>query len=429
MNKELVAIFEYLEREKGIKREVVIRAIEESLQAAARKSVKGSSNVTVEIHPKTGEISVYCEKEIVDQVEMASMEISLEEARQLDPECEIGQFIDVQIDPEELGRIAAQKARQIIAGKLRSAERDVIYEEYRHRIHDLVSGTIKQFIKGSTIVVDLGKVNGILPARYYPKTEKYQVGDKVVALLYEVRDTDNGGAEVVLTRSHPEFVAQLLAHEIPEIEEGVVIVEQIVREAGYRTKLTVRSQDPKVDPIGACIGMRGTRVKNIVRELNNEKVDIIPYSSDPLELLERALEPIIIRKMNVDEETGSIAIVVEDEDYPKVIGKKGVNRLLVSRLVGRPLEVLRMSDYQKMVSMYRIEEESVADLDLDRELDTLPGVSSLILHTLADHGYKKLGDFVGVSAQDLASSSGITLEMAHGILETIRKNRGPKAIG
>ena len=209
MNKDLIAIFEYLEREKGIKREIVISAIEESLRAAARKSINGASNVTVKINPKTGNIDVFCEKEIVDEVEVPAQEISLEDAREIDPDCEIGQFIDIVVTPKDFGRIAAQKARQIITQKLRGAERDVIYEEYRHRINELISGTVKRFVRGANLIVDLGKVEAIMPMKQYPKTEKYHIGEKVLALLLEVNDTENGGAEVILSRSHPEFVKQL----------------------------------------------------------------------------------------------------------------------------------------------------------------------------------------------------------------------------
>ncbi len=257
MNKDLIAIFEYLEREKGIKRDIVISAIEESLRAAARKSISGASNVTVTINPKTGNIDVFCEKEIVDDVEVTAQEISLEDARQIDPDCQIGQFIDVIATPKDFGRIAAQKARQIITQKLRSAERDVIYEEYRHRLNELISGTVKRFVRGANIIVDLSKVEAIMPMKHYPKTEKYHIGEKVLALLLEVNDTEVGGAEVILSRSHPEFVRQLMVQEVPEISDGTVVVDRIVREAGYRTKLTVRSTDPKVDPVGACVGMRG----------------------------------------------------------------------------------------------------------------------------------------------------------------------------
>lgn len=423
MNKDLIAIFEYLEREKGIKREVVISAIEESLQAAARKSVSGASNVTVTINSKTGNIDVYCEKEIVDEVEVPSQEISLEAAREIDPDCEIGQFIDVVVTPKDFGRIAAQKARQIITQKLRGAERDVIYEEYRHRINELISGTVKRFVRGSNLIIDLGKVEAIMPAREYPKTEKYQIGEKVLALLLEVKDTENGGAEVILSRSSPEFVRQLLIQEVPEVSDGTIIIDKIVRDPGYRTKLTVRSTDLKIDPVGACVGMRGNRVKNIVRELHNEKIDIIPYSTDSIELLQNALAPIEIRKISLNEEDHVISIVVEDEDFAAVIGKKGMNARLNSRLIGYDLEVQRMTDYNRTMAIQRHELASTDDPTLDQTLTSIEGVSSLIFDHLVAEGYTTLRSLLQATPEQLATIPGIRLELADKILEQIRKQR------
>ena len=429
MNKDLIAIFEYLEREKGIKRDVVIAAIEESLRAAARKSITGASNVTVTIHPKTGNIDVYCEKEIVDDVEVPAQEIFLEDARAIDPDCEIGQFIDVIATPKDFGRIAAQKARQIITQKLRGAERDVIYEEYRHRINELVSGTVKRFVRGANLIVDLGKVEAIMPMKYYPKTEKYHLGEKVLALLCEVNDTENGGAEVVLSRSHPEFVRQLMVQEVPEINDGTVIVDKIVREAGYRTKLTVRSTDMKVDPVGACVGMRGNRVKNVVRELHNEKIDIIPFAQDPVELLQNALSPIEIRKINVGEDT--ITIVVEDDDFAAVIGKKGMNARLNSQLIGYELEVQRMTDYNRAMTLQRSELAALDDPTLDEPLKGIEGVNSLIFHHLLEHLTSKGFDptprrLLTMTPEELAQVPGISSDMANKILEQIRKQAWTK---
>jgi N utilization substance protein A len=422
MNKDLIAVFEYLEREKGIKREVVIGAIEESLRAAARKSVEGASNVTVTIHPKTGNINVFCEKEIVDDVEVSAQEISLEDARQIDPDCEMGQFIDVLVTPKDFGRIAAQKARQIISQKLRSAERDVIYEEYRHRMGELVSGTVKRFVKGANLIIDLGKVEAMLPMRHYPKTEKYQLGDKVLALLLEVVDTENGGAEVILSRSHPDFVRALITQEVPEIDDGTVIVDRIVREAGYRTKLTVRSNDPKVDPVGACVGMRGNRVKNVVRELLNEKIDIIPFSNDAVELLQNALAPIEIRKVSVNEEDRIISIVIEDDDFAAVIGKKGMNARLNSELIGYELEVQRISDYYRTQNIQRQELAESEDPELDEPITTLEGVNNLILKDLLKN-YPTLRSLLQATPEDLASTPGVSLDLAYRILENICKQR------
>lgn len=422
MNKDLVAIFEYLEREKGIKRQVVISAIEESLQAAARKNITGASNVTVQINPKTGNIDVFSEKEIVDEVEVAAQEITLEDARVLDPDCEIGQFIDVIVTPKDFGRIAAQKARQIITQKLRGAERDVIYEEYRHRVNDIVSGTVKRFFRGSNMIVDLGKVEAILPMQNYPKTEHYQVGEKVLALLESVQDTDGGGAEVILSRSSPEFVRQLVMQEVPEINEGIVSIVSIVRDAGYRTKMTVSSQDHKVDPVGACVGMRGIRVKNVVRELNNEKVDIIPHSNDPLELLQSALSPIEIRKISTSNNDKTISIVVDDDDFAAVIGKRGMNARLNGQLIGYNLEVQKMNDYRITRTLQRAEIAESNDPTLDEALTDIPGINHLIFEQLSAE-FPTARSLLKASIEQLTAIPGIGLEMADKILETVTKER------
>lgn len=421
MNKDLIAIFEYLEREKGIKREIVVAAIEESLQVAAQKSVTGAANVSVAINPKTGDIDVFSEKEIVDNVTNPAQEITLEQARELDPDCELGQFIDVKVIAKDFGRIAAQKARQIITQKLRGAERDVIYEEYRHRIGDLISGTVKRFIRGAKLVVDLGKVEAVMPMKNYPKTEHYKMGDKVLALLLDVQDTENGGAEVILSRSHPEFVKQLFVQEVPEINDGTVMIERIVRDAGYRTKLAVRSTDIKVDPVGACVGMRGMRVKNIVRELNNEKVDIVPFSQDPLVLLQNALAPVEIKKFSINDEDNTLSIIINDEDYPIVIGKHGMNARLNGELIGYELEVQRFSEYTKSMAVQRAEIAEMTDSILDEVFRSIEGLNSLLFDHLIAEGFDTPRKLLTASQEELAKIPGLSLEMADRILENTQK--------
>lgn len=423
MNKELVAIFEYLEREKGIKRDVIINAIKDALISATRKSTVGLINVSVEINSKTGNIEVLAQKEVVDTVTFPEEEITLEEAQLINPDCSLGDWVDINVTPHDFGRIAAQTARQIIAQKLRSAEKDVIYEEYRHRIHEIVSGTVKRVIRGATLIVDLGKVEAVLPDRFYPKTEKYQVGDRVQALLLEVRETEAGGAEVILSRSSPEFVAELFMQEVPELKEGIVSIEKIVRDAGYRTKMAVSSTDPKVDPVGACVGVRGTRVKNVIRELNNEKIDIFPYSDDAVQILQNALAPIEIRKINVDEENNAISIVVNDEDYPAALGKRGMNARLNGQLAGVELSVERMTDYQTAMTLQRSELASAEDASLDEPLK-IPGMSGLIIDCLISAGYDTPRKVLLATPQDLAAIPEISLEMADKILDEIRKNKG-----
>ncbi len=424
MNKDLIAIFEYLEREKGIKREIVINAISESLRAAARKSVQGlGEKVTVEIHPKTGEIEVYTQKKIVDKVQNAAEEISVEHARALEPECQVGQWLEISITPQDFGRIAAQAARQVITQKLKGAERDVIYEEYRHRAGEIISGTVKRFIRGRTIVVDLGKVEAILPERNYPKLERYNPGEKVQALLLEVRDTEMGGAEVILTRSHPEFVKQLFEQEVPELHDKTISIEKIVRDPGYRTKLAVRSYDPKVDPVGTCVGVRGTRIKNIIRELNNEKIDVVPYSDDPIQLLSNLLSPAEIRKMK--EHESRVWMVVMDEDYPTVIGKKGMNARLIGQMIGKEIDVQKMSEYQKLLTIQMAELADSDNAAFDEKIK-IEGVSGLILESLVGAGYDTLRKFMQATPADISSKvPGVNYyDLAGKVVEQLQKKRG-----
>jgi N utilization substance protein A len=425
MNKDLLAIFEYLEREKGIKRDVIIAAVEESLLAAARKSIKGLINISVHVNSKTGNIEVVAQKEVVDNITIPDEEILLEEARILNPEAEIGQWIDFPCTPQDFGRIAAQTARQIISQKLRSAERDVIYEEYRHRVNEIISGTVKRLIRGATLIVDLGKVEGIMPDRFYPKIEKYNVGDRVQALLFEVRDTENGGAEVILSRSHPEFVRQLFLQEVPELQDSTVTIERIVRDAGYRTKLVVRSHDSKVDPVGACVGVRGSRVKNIIRELNNEKIDIIPYTDDPIQLLVNALSPIEPRKIDVSEDGSMVSLVVDDENYPAVLGKRGMNARLNGELIDAELQVQKVSDYQQIANIQRQQLALSTDPALDEKLH-IEGMSSLILESLISAGYDTPRKVLSTTPEELAKIPGISFDMAMKVLDDIYKKKGLK---
>ncbi|MCY3974350.1 MAG: transcription termination factor NusA [Simkaniaceae bacterium] len=423
MNKELLAIFEHLEREKGIKREVIVEAITESLQSAARKSLSGAGTISVNIDPRTGEIEVIAEKEIVEKVDYPDEEILLEEARLLDPECKPGQFIQVIVTPADFGRIAAQTAKHVIAQRLRSAERDVIYEEYRHRVGELVSGTVKRVIGGATAIVDLGKVEAILPERLCPMNEKHHVGERIQALLLEVKDTDRGGAEVVLSRSHPEMVAELFTQEVPELHEETVSIKKIVRKAGYRTKLAVASNDPKVDPLGACVGVRGTRVKNVIRELNNEKIDIVIYTEDPVEQLRSLMNPIEPKKLRIDNATNTVFAVVEDEDYPIIIGKKGMNTRLNGELIGCEIEVKKMSEYQALLSFEKKQLYLEEDPQLDVTFDEIEGVSRFIVDSLKESGFDTPRKVFNAPIEELTKKTGISTEMAHDIMEKIHKMR------
>ena len=423
MNKDLVAIFEYLEREKGIKREIVVEAIRESLEMAAQKSVHGGENVEVQINARTGAIEVFCDKTVVEKVTNPVLQTSLKEAQQFFPNCALGEVVHVQTTPKDFGRVAAQKARQIISQKLRGAERDVIQEEYRHRVNTLVSGTVKRVGRGDCIIVDLGKVEGVMPRRNYPPNESYGVGHKVLALLAEVRDTEMGGAEVVLSRNHPEFVRQLFTQEIPEVSEGIITIERMVREPGYRTKIIVKSQDPKVDPVGACIGVRGARVKNVIRELSGEKLDIISFVADAEGQLAQALDPVVIRRLDVSEDGQTVSIVVDDEDFPTTIGKKGMNVRLLGQLMGVQLNVQKMSDHVKLKAIERASIATSDDASLDQPLTSIEGISSMIIDQLVAEGFTTQRSLLIASPEAIAKVPGISIDMADKSLEQIRKER------
>ena len=420
MNKDLLAVLDYLDREKGIKRAIVLQAIEDALYAAASKSIKGVQDVRIDVDYQSGKIEVYGKKTVVEKVKVKEIEISEEDAQQHHPDCELDDLVEVPITPKDFGRIAAQTARQVISQKLRGAERDVIYEEYRHRINEIVSGTVKHFVRGSDIIIDLGKVDALLPMRGYPKIERYQIGEKVTAVILEVMDTENGGAEVILSRSDPEFARQLFLQEVPELSDGVIEIKNIVREAGYRSKVVVSSTDPRVDPVGACVGMRGNRVKNIVRELNNEKIDIIPASDDPIELLQNALNPIEIKKISINEQDRIVTIVVEDEDFPTVIGKRGMNARLNGRLIEAELEVKRMSEYRKFLSIQQLELSESDDPSMDEPLQ-LETVNKLVQDNLIEAGFDTKRKILLATPDEIVKGASISELLIDQVLQEIRQ--------
>jgi len=422
MNKDLIAMFEYLEREKGISRDVIVSAIEEALVTAARKGGQGMTNISVQVNQKTGDILAMTEKEIVEKVTYPAEEISLEEAREIDPDCNVGQWLEIEIEPETFGRIAANVARQMISQKIRGAEKEVIYEEYRHRVGELISGTVRRVTKGHTLIVDIGKIEAILPGRFYPKSERYHIEDRILTLLYDVQDTENGGAEVVLSRSHPEFVAALFASEVPEVNEGIIEIKKIVRNAGYRTKMAVISNDEKIDPVGACVGLRGARVKNIIRETNGEKMDILPYSEDPFILLKNALSPCEIRQAEFFEEENRVELVVSDDDYPIVLGKGGSNARLTGELVGMQIDFHKKSEYQKKMILERKQLSLLDNPALDEPVKEVENINSLALENVISAGFDTPKKILETTPLDLSTKADITLEMAETILEEVRKS-------
>ena len=345
MNRELISVIDELGRQKGIEKSRVIGAIEAALQMAAKKRFGQAENIQVEIDSKTGEISVVSKKTIVDAVVNPKTEVSLQEARQFDSEAEIGDVIGSLIEMSDLGRIAAQTAKQVIFQKVREAEWEAVQKEYSTRQGDLVNGIILG-MERRNYLVDLGKTEAVLPIQEQIPRETYRCGDRVKAMLLEVRRTPKD-VQVILTRSHPQFVSKLFELEVPEVLEKIVEIKSIVREPGDRTKIAVTSREKAVDPVGACVGIKGSRVQAVVRELRGEKIDIITWTSDPRVFIAEALNPASIEKVGVDEEKKSALVVVADSQLSLAIGKNGQNVRLAARLTGWKIDIISATEYEK----------------------------------------------------------------------------------
>ncbi len=345
MNRELIAVIDEIGRQKGIDKARVIGAIESALQTAAKKRFGQAENIQVEIDPKTGEISVVSKRVIVEQVSNPKAEISLEEAREYDSEAEVGDEIGSLIEMNELGRIAAQTAKQVIFQKVREAEWEAVQKEYSTRQGDLVTGIILG-MERRNYLVDLGKTEAILPIQEQIPRETYRRGDRVKALLLEVRRTPKD-VQVILSRSHPQFVAKLFELEVPEIMEKIIEIRSVVREPGDRTKIAVTSRDKAVDPVGACVGIKGSRVQAVVRELRGEKIDIITWTQDPRVFIAEALNPATIEKVGIDEEKKSALVVAADSQLSLAIGKNGQNVRLAARLTGWKIDIISATEYEK----------------------------------------------------------------------------------
>lgn len=332
MNAEFIAMLEHLERERGIKRDVLIEAVETALVSAAKKAVEAGRELRCVIDRKTGAIKAFARLIVVERVQNKHDEVALASARKIKPDVQLGEELEIEVTPKDLGRIAAQTAKQAIMQRLRAAERDIILDEYRDRAGEIVNGTVRRFER-SDVIVDLGKAEAVLPNRERVQTEDYAIGDRIRAYVVAV-ENGSRGPQIILSRSHPNFVRRLFETEVNEIADRTVEIKGIAREPGYRTKVAVWSGNEKVDPVGACVGMKGSRVKNIVRELNNEKVDIIRWSPDLREFAQEALKPAKIKSVVVDDSGRRILIKVDEDQLSLAIGKRGQNVRLTDKLTG-----------------------------------------------------------------------------------------------
>ena len=345
MKSELISVIDQIGREKGIEKSKLLAALESALLTAAKKRFGQGENIQVDIDPDTGEISIVYKKTIAETVVDSRTEISLEEARRIDDEAEMGDEIGSLIDMEDFGRIAAQAAKQVICQKVREAEWESIEREYSKKVGDLVHGVILGQERRNYLV-DIGKTEALLPIQEQIPREVHRRGDRIRALLLEVRRTSKD-VQVILSRAHPQFVVKLFGLEVPEITEKIVEIKGVVREPGDRTKISVVSRDKAVDPVGACVGVKGSRVQAIVRELRGEKIDIIPWTNDPRVFIGEALNPASIEKVGIDEQKKSALVVVADSQLSLAIGKNGQNVRLAAKLTGWKIDIISASEYEK----------------------------------------------------------------------------------
>ena len=408
MSHEILSVLEYMEKEKGISRPDMIEAISAAIAGAAQRGVNAGQNVRIEINPKTGSLQGWTVLEVVDSVADDSAEIHVEKARQIRPEAQIGETIEKEIDPASLGRIAAQTARQAIMQRIRQFEKDRIYDDYKDTVGDIVTGTVRRRERGN-LVVDLGKAEALLPPRERVPGEDYAPGESIRCLLLKIEQT-NRGPDIILSRSNINFVRRLFEVEVTEIADGTVTIEAMAREAGYRTKIAVNSGDPKVDPVGACVGARGARVKTIVRELGGEKIDIIRYFGDPVQLLEEALKPAVPKNIKINELERRIHFEVVEDDLSIAIGRKGFNAKLTSRLLGWKLDIGK--EEKEAVGF----DEKVAKAA--EGLTAIAGLDPALAERLVSVGFASPEVFEGVTAGDLADT-GFTEEEAADIMAKV----------
>ncbi len=415
MSKELLLFIDQIGREKGLDREVVIRAIEEALSAAIKKRLNTTMEMVTKIDRDTGAFTVSAEKRIVPAVSNKTEEILLAEARLLDPEAEEGGIVLVPQDMSFLGRIAAQIAKQVIIQKVREAERDMIHTGFKDREGDLITGRIHHRDKGD-LVIDLGKVEALLPKQHQIPHESFRTGDHVRAYLAEVQKVSKG-PQIILTRTAPEFLRKLFELEVPEIHDGVVEIVNVVREPGERAKIAVLSHQKEVDPVGACVGVKGSRVQAVVRELRGEKIDIIPFSDDLVTYVKNSLSPAVIEEIRINNTTKHILVIVPDQELSQAIGKKGQNVRLASRLIGWEIDIK---------SQLKIDEDERSRQDslLRQELSDALGISLAAAESLVAAGHRSVQDVAATEPENLESLEHIDRALAEEVIERAKSIGG-----
>lgn len=411
MSSEILSVLEYMEKEKGISREDMIQTISTAIKNAAQRGDHAGEELKVEINPKTGHLSAWSLLRVVDSVGDPETEIHVSKAQQIKPGIGMGEILEKPLDPEKLGRIAAQTAKQAILQRIRQFEKERIFDDFKDTVGDIVTGTVRRRDRGD-LVVELGKAEAILPRREMCG-EDYAPGERIRCLLLKIETTPRG-PELILSRANMNFVRRLFELEVAEIADGTVTIETMAREPGYRTKVCVQSNDPKVDPVGACVGARGARVKSIVRELAGEKIDIIRYFADPKQMLEEAIKPAVPKNIRIDEKEQRIYFEVNEDDLSVAIGRRGQNAKLTSRLLGWRLDISKEQHT-----------EIGFDARVERAVEgfgAISGITAEQAQRLVSVGITSPEVFEGVAASDLIDV-GFSAEDAQSIIEQVTAYR------
>lgn len=404
---DIKRVVEQVSRDKGIDRQILIDALEEALRSAARKKFGAKVDIEAHFNDESGEIEVFQFKEVVTDIEDPDLQISIEQGRELDPECEVGDSLGTKMDATTFGRIAAQSAKQVIIQKLKDAERDAVYSNFIDRKGEIINGIVQRFDRGD-IIVNLGTTEAVVPVREQVPRESYRRGDRIRALILDVL-YETRGPQIILTRTHPDFLVVLFKTEVPEISEGIVDIKGAAREPGIRAKIAVASQDSDIDPVGACVGMKGSRVQNVVQELRGEKIDIIPWHVDAAKFVCNALAPAEISRVIIDEEDSSMEVIVPDEFLSVAIGKRGQNVRLASKLTGWHLDVNSESQYNEAMKK-----------GYD-SLVQISGVGASMADALVEKGLYSAEDLANAAIEDLTEVRGIGDEKAKQIIASAQE--------
>jgi len=407
MVSDLAKILDQVSREKGVERITLIKTLEEAVRAAARKKLGPNYDLEINFNDELGEIEIFEFKEVVEQVTNESLEISHEEAKAIDPDAVAGDSLGVKMGTDELGRVAAQSAKQIIMQRLREAERNIVFDDFKDRRGEIVHGIVQRVDKGS-IIVNLGRTEAELPQKEQIPKEAYKQGDRIRAYILDVRQYSRG-PQIILSRTHPNFLSMLFENEVPEISEGIINIVQVAREPGSRAKIAVYSKDSDVDPVGACVGMKGSRVQAVVQELKGEKIDIVPWDPDPAKFICNALSPAEIIRVIVDEADQTMNVVVPDDQLSLAIGRKGQNVRLASKISGWSLDVISESEYNKKLK------------DTYNSLLSLEGVGEATAMSLYHEGFRSINDLAVSTVEDITQVKGIDAEKAIKIIESAKK--------